>query len=120
MSTKLQEKVLQFNFDLQATTKNFISVIFGVLMLEMEVVTEGKSDQIGETIGNIGELLKGKFTADDLPVDDRDWLSCFLFNSLDLVISLDHMNSNVEKLVGEKLDLPTAELRKEIAEIINF
>ena len=89
-------------------------------MLEMEIVTEGKSEQIGETIGNIGELLKGKFTADDLPVDDRDWLSCFLFNSLDLVIILDHMNNNVEKLVGKKLDLPTAELHKKIVEIINF
>ena len=120
MSTQLQDKVLQFNFDLQATTQNFIRVIFGTLMLEMEDVTAGKTNQIGETIGNIGELLKGKFTADDLPVDNRDWLSTFLFNSMDLVISLDHMNSNIEKMVGEKVALPTDKLRKEIEEIINF
>ena len=120
MSTQLQEKVLKLNLDLQESVKNFLYVTFGVHMLEWETVVGPKAEEVSETIGNIGELLKGKFTADDLPVDDRDWLSCFLFNSLDLVIAIDHMNNTVKKLIGEKVDVSTDYLRKDIVEIINF
>jgi hypothetical protein len=120
MNTQLQEKVLKLNFDLQESMQNFLYVTFGVHMLEWDTVVGPKAEEVKETIGNIGELLKGKFTAKDLPVDNRDWLSTFLFNSLDLVIAIDHMNKTVEKLVGEKVNVPTDDLRKDIAEIINF
>lgn len=117
MTTEFQKKMLYLNESLSAVTQIFTTVTFDILEIDFAYVTEGCD--YGDSVTNLAKLLEGKDTADDMPMDNRDWVSTVLVNALDLVISLDHMSAKVSQVVGQDLSLPTDAFRQLIAELAN-
>jgi len=117
MTTKYQEQMLYLNESLCTVTEIFTTVTFDILEIDFDHVTEGCD--YADAVTNLAKLLEGKVTADDMPMDNRDWVSTVLVNALDLVISLDRMSEKVSHIVGQDLSLPTDAFRQLIAELAN-
>ena len=117
MTTEFQKKMLYLNESLSAVTQIFTTVTFDILEIDFDYVTDGCD--YADSVTNLAKLLEGKVTADDMPMDNRDWVSTVLVNALDLVISLDRMSAKVSHIVGQDLSLPTDAFRQLIAELAN-
>jgi hypothetical protein len=117
MTTKYQEQMLYLNESLCTVTEIFTTVTFDILEIDFDYITDGCD--YSESVSNLAKLLEGKVTADDMPMENRDWVSTVLVNALDLVISLDRMSERASQVVGQDLSLPTGAFRQLIAELAN-
>jgi len=115
MATEFQKKMYLLNDNLSTVTQIFTTVTFDILEIDFDYVTS--NNDYGTSVTNLAKLLDGKNTADDMPMDNFDWVSCVLTNALDLVISLDRMSEKVSQVVGQDLSLPTDAFRELIAEL---